>query len=124
MDISELDDFLLSGGADETIMIWSLEDLTVKSKKQIISLGPAFDAKLDHSGNWRIVAPDDTNRIQVISSARIWTWKTRWINFSSFPIRSISTPNSVFFFFFGDEKNVFFLNLFKGILPSLAPHSF
>lgn len=68
MDISELDDFLLSGGADETIMIWSLEDLTVKSKKQIISLGPAFDAKLDHSGNWRIVAPDDTNRIQILKN--------------------------------------------------------
>ena len=82
LDFTYDDNFLLSGSADETVMIWSLEslknqyhdeerELEVKGSRDAnyepdsLGLGPAFDVKFIGS-KARLVAPDDINCIQVI----------------------------------------------------------
>ena len=87
LDFTEDDSFLLSGSADETVMIWSLESLYRAEQQSSVyeedfsslSLGPVFDAKFlpttkgysGHRGELereivRIVAPDDANCLRIL----------------------------------------------------------
>ena len=47
LDFEPDDKFLLSGSADETVMVWSLEGLfeSDPEEKSLPSLGPIFDAR-------------------------------------------------------------------------------
>lgn len=60
--------FLLSGSADETVKIWSLESLGYFDCDNVTmpSLGPAFDHKFLDNNTSFIVATDETNSLRVL----------------------------------------------------------
>ena len=73
LDFTQDCNFLLSGSSDETVMIWSLEEFEVeqkalKPKPASLSLGPACDCKFFADSSSRLVAPDDTNAIQILEN--------------------------------------------------------
>ena len=98
LDFNDDDSFLLSGSADDTVMIWSLESLyednqgTSLESLSSLSLGPVFDVKFLLSSNdvvndirnlkeihqsiqndsiqpiVRMVTPDDSNCIRVLDN--------------------------------------------------------
>ncbi len=79
LDFTPEDDFLLSGSADETVMIWSLEQLIddndndnnieqeEEPPKQVMvpSLGPSYAHRFLPECKSRLVAPDDANSVRV-----------------------------------------------------------
>ena len=68
LDFTPDESFLLSGSADETVRIWSLETLHDfdTDNSTLPSLGPAFDHKfLDHNISL-MVATDETNSLRVL----------------------------------------------------------
>ena len=68
MDFTPDESFLLSGSADETVKIWSLEslhDFEDSDNVTLPSLGPAFDHKFLEDNTSFIVATDETNSLRV-----------------------------------------------------------
>ena len=67
MDFTPDESFLLSGSADETVRIWSLESLHDFDSDNLTlpSLGPAFDHKFLDNNVSLIVATDETNSLRV-----------------------------------------------------------
>ena len=67
LDFEPDDKFLLSGSADETVMVWSLESLYDSSPEEVTlpSLGPIFDARFNKDNVSILVAPDETNSLRV-----------------------------------------------------------
>ena len=68
LDFEPDDKFLLSGSADETVMVWSLEALYDQNPEEVTlpSLGPIFDARYNQENDVSIlVAPDETNSLRV-----------------------------------------------------------
>ncbi len=87
LDFTQDDNFLLSGSADETVMVWSMEEAFFDSEGNAadasasLSFGPSFDVRFfdtdgssSQSGSsWvgsRMAAPDDTNSIQLLEDGR------------------------------------------------------
>ena len=69
LDFTPDDSFLLSGSADETVMIWSLESLNnepLKAKDSLSMLGPSFACTFDKTGTSILVAPDDSNSLRIL----------------------------------------------------------
>ena len=67
LDFTPDESFLLSGSADETVKIWSLESLHDFDCDNVTlpSLGPAFDHKFLDNNTSFIVATDETNSLRV-----------------------------------------------------------
>ncbi len=68
MDFTLDDSFLLSGSADETVMVWSMEESLDRDSGEAanaLSYGPSFDVKFFFDGRGRMVTPDDVNTVQV-----------------------------------------------------------
>ena len=68
LDFTPDESFLLSGSADETVKIWSLEslhDFEDSDNVTLPSLGPAFDHKFLEDNVSFIVATDETNSLRV-----------------------------------------------------------
>jgi WD40 repeat protein len=71
LDFTYDDAFLLSGSADETIMIWSMEEeVRQRQAGEGLCLGPPFDAKFFADGSCRTVAPDDTNSVHIMDNGK------------------------------------------------------
>ncbi len=76
LDFTHDDNFLLSGSADETVMIWSMEEEAAAGAPSdsdvaaataaSLSYGPSFDVKFFPDGTSRMAAPDDTNSVQLL----------------------------------------------------------
>lgn len=74
LDFTPDNSFLLSGSADETVMIWNVEELPSsmdsyysRGPSNNFSLGPAFDVKFVNGSRQAVlVAPDDTNCLRVL----------------------------------------------------------
>ena len=85
LDFEPDDKFLLSGSADETVMVWSLESLYDSSPEEVTlpSLGPIFDARFNKDNVSILVAPDETNSLRVSKVLYFLSKKTRTRQHSS-----------------------------------------